>query len=599
MNTTRIISMTAAALVLAGVCAAGQNGILITDGKQYNIWPWRHNDSAGYVWDLYNNGKVNNGSNDAYDGGMILQVDGAIFNVSNSAARISQDGTELELGPWNRNSVRIWRRIYVNKKAGYCRWIDIYENSTGNAQNLNIRYYSGFGSSIQMVHSTSGNNSLTPRDWGLVTSNSSGSSRPNIIQVFASPSANVKPRVQYNVGQDNIYYYFNLKVPPGKTRALCFFHAQRRSWSESQKFLKDFKPSRELHGVPAPLRRIIVNMGGTVLGKLELPRHDQHDIVVLKNEDELLGTLLNKEFVIGTFYGKLTLPAKDVIGLRVPSPADPYVHVGLTDGQVPAGRLLNGPVRIRLTGGNEMSIPAHKLLACSFRISPQHPEEVKITQPVVVLRSGQRLFFEPEDVDLHFLTEYGRLKLNPDDLHAVILDTPDSGLHRAVFTNGSVLSGLLAPSEFAMKLDLGPTLEVRRQLIMQFILNPAGSAGDQEELAELKTRNEDTLRGRIVDEFLPVQTRYETVRVKSCDIAKITFLPEKSTPGAVKIKLFDGTMLSGRLKNDSIRFRTEPGPELGVFVGHIKHMTCPKPPPAPKTKPAATRPENGDDDENI
>ncbi len=589
MRFKQLLIAIVAVAILVGVCPAAEKDIHITEGRRNNSWPWRVNDSAGYMWDIYTNGTVNNGTNDAYDGGMNLQVSGANFNVSSNAAQINKNGREIELGPWSQGAMRIWRRIYIDKKEGYCRWIDIFKNPSNSAQTMNIRYYSNLGGSVQMVHSSTGKNSVTGKDWGFMTGNSSGSSRPNIVQIFASKNAKVRPRVQYNTGNDNIYYHVNLKIPAGQTKALCFFHAQRKNWNEGKKLLGNFNVSKELRKVPSPLRRIIVNMGGAllVLGQLELPRHDQYDMAVLKNKDELLGTILNKEFVVETFYGKLTLPAEDVIGLSVPAPADPYVHVGLTDGQVPAGKLLNGPVRIRLTGGNEMSIPVEKLSACSFKISPQHPEQVKITRPVVVLRSGQRLFFRPEDVDFNFHTEYGRLLLNPDNLHAILLDTPESGLHRALFANGSVLSGLLAPENFRMKLDLGPELNIRRQLVMQFILNPTAKRDGDDKLATLKTRNEDVLRGHIEDEVLPVRTRYETIRVKSYEIAKMDFMAEESTPGTVKIKLFDGTTLSGRLENDSIRFNMEPGPKIDVFAGHIRQIICPKPLPAPKTTPTS------------
>ena len=109
---------------------------------------------------------------------------------------------------------------------------------------------------------------------------------------------------------NSVYQEITLKLPARKTVALCLFQAQRRPISAAKKFLREFRPKRELSKVPPALRRIIVNMGGAtlVLGNIDLPRHEKHDLAVLRNENELLGTILNDRFDLETFYGRLELP---------------------------------------------------------------------------------------------------------------------------------------------------------------------------------------------------------------------------------------------------------------------------------------------------
>jgi hypothetical protein len=373
--------------------------------------------------------------------------------------------------------------------------------------------------------------------------------------------------------------------------AICQFEAQRGGNDQAVKFLKDFNPRRELDKVPADLRKLIVNMGGAtlVMGNIDLPRNDKYDLAIRRNEteDELLGTILNERFDVETFYGKIELPAAKVAGLSIPAADDPYVQVVLLDGQMVAGKLLNAPLRLKLANGNEMLLPPEKLLAATFALSPQRPAEIKISRPTLILRSGQQLAFRAGDLDLRYKTLHGEVRLEADQLARLDLDTPDGGLHRAIFRNGSVLSGLLVAESLKLDLDLGLVLETRRQVVSQVLL-PADDI-DAAGLCEMTLQNEDVLFGQIADESLAVDTQYGKVTVSPSDIDELT-APQEAALGQVSIKLRGGTTVTGKLISQTIGFQVEPGPKLPVFMGNIVHIKCPPPGKASPGAGAATRP---------
>ena len=586
---TKLSAWFAVVSAAASFAPADRPGIHIPAGRSVGF-NWYLNDGAGYRWDIAANGQISDGANDAYDGGMQLRLSGSYFS-SSDAGRLSADGREVEIGPWKANNLQVYRRIYIDPKLGYCRWIDIFENPGPETASVSAQYYTNLGGTVEEVYSTSGKPDVSGQDWGVVTGSSSSSSRPAIVHVFASKGAQVRPRFRYTKNNDSVYYDFSLKVPPGKAVATCVFHAQRRPLAEARKFLDEFKPRNELTKVPAELRRIIVNMGGAtlVLGNIDLPRHEKYDLAVLRNENELLGTILNERFDVETFYGRLELGADRVVGINLPAPDDPYVQVVLVDGQVLSGRLLNAPLRIRLTNGNEMSLPPSKLAAATFALSPERPGDIKLTNPTIMLRSGQQLYFQKEDLDCTYQTQYGTVKLDGDDLRSLHFDTPEGGLHRARFRNGSVLSGLLAADALKLRLDLGPTLNIRRHLAVQcaFPVEETDSA----ELSEVTLRNDDVLFGRIEEELLTVTTQYGDITVKPAEVAELE-TPEEGALGQVRIKLHSGTNVTGKLVGDTIRFQMVPGPRLPVFIGHVVKIACPKP-QLPATQPA-TRPTSPD-----
>ena len=582
-NVTR--NITVAVLVLSvwasSLRAAPDKGVLVVPGGTTN-WAWTRNDGAGYRWDIGSNGYISTGTNSAYSGGMQLKVNGTYFSWS-SPGTVTKDGHEVQIGPWPRGSLRVWRRIYVDPKLGYCRWIEIFENTSTAKQSVSIEWRSSMGSTISTASTTSGKAALDKQDWGVVTATSS-TPRPAVVHVFATRNSKVKPTIHYTIRSSSSFYErLTVQVAPKKTFAVCLFEAQRRPYGKAVEFLKKFRPSAELRKVASALRRIIINMGGSTLtlGNLELPRDDKHDQVILRNGDQLLGEILNEKFIIETFYGKLELPAKKAVGLSVPSSNDPHVLVGLVDGQVVAGTFLNAPLRFKLVDGNEMTLKMAELETAAYRLSPSKPDKIKLTKAMVILRDGQRLRFRASDVDYTFHTEYGKCKLSDADLQAILFDTLEGGLHRAIFKNESVLSGLMLAEQLKVTLDLGPHLEVNRHMARQFLFPVADEKRPQ--LASVALRNEDELFGRIAEKSLDVETDSRTITIEPETIAELEAI--EGLLGRVRIKQHNGTTVTGRLTAKTMRFQIVPGPTLPLFIGHITNITCPKPAKQPAKEP--------------
>ncbi|MBI5723400.1 MAG: hypothetical protein HZA50_05535 [Planctomycetes bacterium] len=591
MNRTTITALVASGILAslsAGSLAQTESKIHLTESKKVRTSPWQINDGAGFRWDIYNNGMVNNGTNNAYSGGMKLSTGAGEFSGSSDSATISKDGREIELSPCNLgNSIRIWRRIYIEPgKNGYCRWIDVFENTSGENQNLQVDYRNSFGFSCDFIQTTGGKDEMTPKDWGLVTGNPEGQ-RSYVVQFFASSSSKIKPSVDVQKDNQTVSYSYSLELPPGKMAAVCIIHAQRKNQEEAVKLLSQLDLGIELAKVPDDLRKLIVNMsgGGMTVGSLSLPRDPNDDLLALRNGDQLKGVIVNKKFVMETFYGKVELPPEKVLGLRVPIEDENRVQLALTDGQILLGELSGGNITIRLPNGDELSPPfsgKNGLQAAAYSNKNRKADFVTV-QPMVILRTGEQLFFNVADLDLTFKTEYGPLKLQPAELSELSANVPEGGLNKVVFANGSVLSGLIASDELRLGLVLGPTMTVRRGAIIS--IRVAGEPKRPEKTAEIALRNDDRLLGRITEESLAINTTAGTRRLKTAQIQSIQFTP--GLLGQVNVKEHSGTIVSGTLENQTIKFKIEPGPELNVYIGHILNVTNPEPPPPPATAPAS------------
>jgi hypothetical protein len=327
------------------------------------------------------------------------------------------------------------------------------------------------------------------------------------------------------------------------------------------------------------------------VGARPLTRNDKLDLVIQSDGNELAGTIANDKFVLDSLVGKLELPAAKVLGLAVPSDDDPYVQIELVDGQVVAGKL-GAPLTFKLEDGNVQTFGPDKLnfKSASFRVSKERPREIPFGGPFLVLRGGQRLAFEAAGLSTAVLRSvYGDIKIDPAQVASVATDASDGALDRVTFRNGSVVSGLLSPDKFTLKLALGMPLEIGLPRIARFEFSPTqgdlssvsphiiqrmtdagivgGSAGD---LCQILLRNEDAIVGKLTDQAIDLQTQNGKIAIKPTDIATLEFGDEDL--GQVEVKLNTGLAYNGRILNRSLKFKIEPGPEISLPVGMLQSL---------------------------
>ena len=117
---------------------------------------WVRTDAKGFRWDINYTGRVNDGNRNAYDGGMSLRLSGNPIPTNGSRpVKVAENKQEIILSPQLWNSVHVTRRIYVDTEGAYCRWIDVFENTSSKPVTLNVEYYTNLGNSIRTITSTS------------------------------------------------------------------------------------------------------------------------------------------------------------------------------------------------------------------------------------------------------------------------------------------------------------------------------------------------------------------------------------------------------------------------------------------------------------
>jgi hypothetical protein len=530
------------------------------------------NDGGGYRWDVQYYGSVYRGTDYAYYGGaMYLRINGTNFQSPNYSGWVNKAGDEIELGPWNNKGLQIYRRIKVYKDRPMARWLDVFENPTSAPITLQVQIYSSHSYGITRTTTSSGGGVFGAKDTAFVIRNGRNNS-PTTLHVVTSDRAKLRPQVQ--IASNQIYVKYSLTIPAKKTVILCQFESQNRDASAHQKLMKKFPTRKLLKDLPGSVRAMIVNMnGGGGIGGVDLERSETSDSVLLKSGDPIFGSVKNSAFKVKTLLGELDLPAARIVGMA--GGRGRNVRFVLLDGQVISGQLADKVLQVDLNGGGLLRIPYDKIAQWSYRVTAARPNDEKFGGAYVILRTGDRLGFDPKALDIKLLTRHGLVDLDTEGLLELTMDNPGNAVHRAVFLNGSRLGGFLEPRKLRLKLKLGKTVEVSRDMIAQMRFSEEDLPDST--LTRVVLTNGDELFGTLTAGKFKLTTDYGEIEIDPSRVKSMKFRPEDL--GRTIVGMWKGSILKGRLGQSQLGFAISPQTVLNIYAGQFVSIECPLPLP--------------------
>jgi len=206
----------------------GSNGFVIQGVNNYGTQPNTAIslpidlfDGSGFRWDIQGNGSINDGTNDAYDGGL---------NLNNfpfvGTAQTEDNEREIVIGPANIGSVEVTRKIYVPEDQSWARFLEIVTNTSSSTVNYTVQLNTNLGSDggTVLVTTSSGDTIFNVDDNWLVTDDFDGGGDPTMVHVFAG-EGEFQPDTA-SLSSDNLNFAYNLTLAPGETQIVMHFAAQ-------------------------------------------------------------------------------------------------------------------------------------------------------------------------------------------------------------------------------------------------------------------------------------------------------------------------------------------------------------------------------------
>jgi len=398
MKTPRTSSSRAAAcLLLAAACGTLGSPALAARRRVQQLVPAtfvNKVDALGFNWDInHQTGQVNRGTNYCFNGAQVLQVNGR--NFSSNQPKMTADGSEYVLTSTSVPGLEVTRRIRLDAKAGAVRYVDSFKNTGASAVNVSVTLRTQMGSQCQAVVSDLGTpnpTSLGKKGCGIFVIQRPQYNRPSLLLYLASARSKLKPTIS-NQNNYTFQSMYNLTVPPRKSVSVLHGIAQRRTNTTPDPktlagLFKPFKSRKWLSGLPADVRRTIVNARGLGFGaggaarelvgleQLDVARGNQ-DVLALGEETRLTGTATCARLVVRSGYGEATVPFEKVAALVGAKSRSGGPRVHLRDGQVFGGTIETEGFRFTMSSGLTMDLRMEALdrLVTSAAASDGDPGE--------------------------------------------------------------------------------------------------------------------------------------------------------------------------------------------------------------------------------
>lgn len=574
-----------ALMLLAAVGASGELQVMARvapapgGGGIVNL-PYNFNDNTGNQWMIFQQGWLRiQGNMPLYSQAANLNINGNGLSCQSNQGRVDEKSGELILENMNAANIQVTRRIRVDRADGYVRYIDIFRNTQPQDQSVQIQINSNFNYGVQTSQSIN-DPKIKDRAYAWTAQLHAGRS---IVEVYAGKGAKVAPQINAQPNNNVCTASLQLTIPANQQVALMHLHATSASQESAVQFAGGLKESQLVADLPIELRKIIVNIAPTQsIGDREVLRGEVFDVIELRGGDQLKGTLAETSYTLETFYGTIKLPAERVVGLINVGQFKPRQLLVTVDGEVFGGALDRPTIGIELSSGQTTQVPLSQIERFGYRKRAGEPDEWSFSQPMIRLRSGERMLVALPGAPIEVMTRYGLFKLKPEAVANLWLQSEEHGVHTIELTDGSSFAGLIPQQQFQLQLtgtaaqqpvSFGAAAVARLQLSSP----PDDLSSALAEAAMLHLTNQDKLVGTLAGE-LKLTTLFDTITINASEVRGLVHAPDSGLD--VQVTLWDQTTVSGQLHDPEVLCELKCGVSVKIPVPLIDRYVNSQPNPS-------------------
>src|SRR5436190_2953124 len=406
-------------------------------------------DDQGIRWDVQNDGSIADGGNDLYDGSGHLYLDNGFQFSSGAVAQFNRERNEVVLGPVSYHDMNVSRRVAVNAKLGFCRWAEVFENTSAQKTSVQLRVHFDMGGGIQFVQPYA-DEKRTRQIIGMAI----GDQRHCVGVAGAGHGSKLVPRFEPQQGGDQFNMFYELEVPPKQTAVIVHVQIYRQQFAAACAILDQIKDKEYLPQLPPDLQKKVVNfrLPDSAFGDLEILRGEICDIVELRGGDVLRGRINQGAYRLQTFYGLLDLPVDRVVSLINVGDFRPRQLLVMRDGEVFGGHLSEPDMAVKLSNGQEMRVPVLQISRLGYQRRRGEDDDWTLNKPMVFLRSGDRMEVKMPEADIAVSTRFGVLKLKPQIIASITYQSEEESVHRVQLVDGSRFAALVMADSYVVEL---------------------------------------------------------------------------------------------------------------------------------------------------
>ncbi|MFN3200917.1 MAG: lectin-like protein [Bradymonadia bacterium] len=249
----------------------GTDGTDATDDIPYFEFDFDFVDGLGFLWDIEDDGQVDDGTSDAYDGGLDLIINDTDFPSQDFARGPGGfDGRIMLIGPVDMDGLQVSRHLYVPdaEGVGFLRYIELIENPTEEAIDITVELDTNLGSDSDtyIAADDSGDGTAGIEDMWFITDDEDITEDPTMLHYYYGPGAIVPPDF-VRQDEDDLLWRYTTTVRPGERVAIMHFAAQNGSLAaalENIETLEMLSADVALFGIPVDVLDDIINFNVSI-----------------------------------------------------------------------------------------------------------------------------------------------------------------------------------------------------------------------------------------------------------------------------------------------------------------------------------------------
>lgn len=183
-------------------------------------------DGNGYMWDVFGQGAIGDGTNDAYDGGLTLSVDATGFGVFTEGIAL-QNGREIQIGPDTLSGLEVSRRVFVSGDRAFARFLEVLVNRGTSPVTAQVTVTVNLGSNgaTVLVSTSDFDATFEATDRWVVSDDADGTGDPSLAHVTAGAGGAIGvASVTSPLG--NLTYTYSVTVAAGARAIVMHFASQ-------------------------------------------------------------------------------------------------------------------------------------------------------------------------------------------------------------------------------------------------------------------------------------------------------------------------------------------------------------------------------------
>ncbi len=575
-------------------------------------------DALGFAWDVNSNGGITRGSN-CFNSAFSLILDGNDINLT--SGKMTPDGQEYFF-TGEYEGIHMSRRVRVNLKDSYCRFIETLTNTSSEAHSIQFAIRVRFSGRMLANGGDSGDRPFPfeEKEVGVVIggapkTTTSATPQPTFIWMLASRGAKIRPTVRIEQSTFLTATY-PVTLAPGASISLVHAGAQRtlaekptvksvgdlfrpmtstgifanlpaKEW----KNLANFKPVTDDEGTAGPGLPALQ----ALLEASEISR-EKADALMVEPGAIITGKISGGDIAIETEFGKAKVAFADIAAIAGGGGVGRTPRVFLRDGEVLCGAI--SAEKITMTAGSGLSLEIDPALIQVLSLGKDALDGKPPEGAAVLLSTlgGDCLALTPDGTSaLEVATPWGVLRASLAEIAGLsFIRDPFPG-HRLALADGSRLPVMLRGGEWQVATTRFGAVKIAPQSVRD-IRNVRAKAPPTEDesggrpggFPGCELTGENRLAGAIDLPALHLASAKNTTPLDPKTMAILEREAGEDGATLVKIKLADGQEVSGRLVESILPIRSADR-VWRVPVSHILSVNVP-PPEKPKEEPVPPAP---------